>query len=174
MKHTIELITNELCKMIQSLFPHQSQILNKNAASASTSTTWYSHRNNGNNDSNVPMIKMMKIKTFVLRSKSILNSYLDMIGRLTKIDFTLRDKDPWKGEFEKHHHHQQRQQRLGGYHHEKADELIHRIDTVYSTYAIHDEILSVLPSQDQKDFERLNLLEVRLADSLPFLLRMLL
>lgn len=122
MKHTINIISIGLCQTIRSIFP------NTNVMFALDSST---------------------MKTLVLRSKDLLISYLTMIGRLTKIDFSLREKDPWK-------------QRLG-YQDDKVDKLMHRIDIIYSLWATHSEIVSVISPQNKKDLERLKLFdEVRI------------
>ena len=87
------------------------------------------------------------MKMLVLRSKDILLSYTKMIGRLTKIDFALREKDPWI-------------ERSGCNFH--LDDFVKRIDTVYGIMATHDEVQYVLSSSKKiQDFKSLNLLEVR-------------
>ena len=121
MKNTLDIISVELCKTIRSIFPHQSLLFNMSAST---------------------------LKTLVVRSKDILTSYMTMLSRLTKTDFLLREKDPWKYSL--------------GYQHETIDKLMSRIDIVYSIWATYDEVLSLLSSQNKKDFERLNLLQVRM------------
>ena len=86
------------------------------------------------------------IKTMIVRSKDILLSYQTMLGRLTKIDFSLRKKDPWKEEL--------------GFQDEYVTKLIYRIDVVYSVWATNHEITTIFPPQHQQELKRLNLLEV--------------
>lgn len=123
MEHFIKLISQGLCKAVHEIYPVSSGMFAMDATG---------------------------LKTLVVRSKDILMNYLTMIGRLTKIDFSLREKDPWI--------------QMGGCSRDgKIDKLLYRIDTFYSMRATYDEILYLLPSEKKSDVERLQLLEVRIS-----------
>jgi len=125
MRQLIQMMSMCLCKRLREIFPHPSQIF----------------------DLDIPMMKMI-----VVRSKNVLNCYQTMISRLTKIDFSLRDTDPWKQSW--------------GYQSDIVTKLIHRIDTIYKVWATNDEIHSILSGRPKKDLQRMNIFKVRYEYSL--------
>lgn len=86
--------------------------------------------------------EIQTIKMLLVRSKDAIHSYSTMINRLTKIDFGLRKYDPWKI--------------LEGYENAKVNELLYRMESLYSIFAICAEVKSILPRDDFDLFKRLN------------------
>ena len=113
MRKTIDMITNSVCRLLRLAFPHQSQF----------------HETDVQN-----------ITALVIRSKDIIKSYSTMINRLTKIDFALRNYDPWP-------------QSTSEYCNENMVEFINRMDNLHFMFAICSELELILPHDD---FDSLN------------------
>ena len=86
------------------------------------------------------------MKTLISRSRTILLSYSTMLTRLTKIDFTLRNKDPWKQSF--------------GFHSEKVQAFIKCVDTTYSVWATYHEIFGILSSEEKRGMDKVKFFAV--------------
>lgn len=119
MKNTIDLMTESICKLLRVAFPHKDRLLKTDAQT---------------------------IKSLVVRSKDTMNSYLTMMNRLTKIDFTLRKDDPWT--------------KSDGYHYDKVDFLLRRMESLYFVCGTCAELEIILPPDDFDSFQTINPLKV--------------
>ena len=120
MKKTIDMITNSVCRLLRFAFPHQSKF----------------HETD-----------VQRITALVIRSKDFINSYSTMINRLTKIDFALRNHDPWS-------------QSSSRYCNENMLELINRMNYLYFMFAICAELELALPHDDFDSLNPWNVLKV--------------
>ena len=115
----MDVVTIALCKRIRAFFPAISEIFSLDA---------------------------LTMKSVIIRSKCLIASYLGMLSRLVKVDFSFRKHDPWT--------------ESEGYSSDYANQFMSRIESISDIRITYDEILSLLSVQKKQEFKSLNLLEV--------------